>query len=1351
MKEKQNMKRDIILLIVVVVLLPSIVFGREWHVDASAAANGADGSAEKPYATIQAGVNAAKPGDTVLVAPGDYASGSVDLRGDGSQSRVAFDGKTNITVRSTCGKALTHIVGAAGAGEESCGAGAVRCIIARASTNVVVSGFTLRDGHTQLPGGDFYAGRAGAVLVAESNYEKGNAGLWLVDCVVSNCSAQYYGAISGGGAVRCLFSENTSSKSSSVALRSIMAHCVISGNVATNSDSYQMIRCDLINCTITGNHGIWSVFGNSLFRNSITELSGINRECNTDTTTLECSVNGTEQGAHQLVAPALGDFRLNERSAAIGIGNPAYLAAVPVPDGVEIWMDYYGRVIDRDATSINAGAAQEVVAVAGGTLRFDSVYHYPVVINGIRCPARTYIHPLAYPVQYRVTPTTVDGVEFFGYIRNDLNAFADRDGGFWMMPPPGRMAVITNTFAKAQDVLWVDERYGSDDNAGTEAAPFATLQKASDRCSRNRTVVYVKPGVYTNGCNIDSYYGNSRLASNASYEMLFRSTDGPDLTHIVGAASEEPTNEDVYPGCGPGAIRCVRLRGGSGLSGFTLRDGYVSSSSGNNIYVSGGGVVGFQAAYYPYAMVLDCVISNTVSQFGSQSIFSQRTRWFGNRSYRSLLPESCLSAFSYFCNTHVNGSDGSVDGVIYGTNYNCTVYGVAGERVSAGYSMNVNTVIHGGVAMYSSQRMVGSLAWQYGGNWCKDPFVEADPLFVEPGSPVNGAVSDVSPARFAGVAPAADNYGANYAMVAMGDINGDAISFSDSGAPAAGAFQSFAPALVVSAPLGGLSVSGAAIGTNALTLASTVTIAPGVGSRPCVGFVFGGVTNLFADAPHFTVTGEQIGANGLAELRAVYSTHWYVDPSPERGDDVNNTGFLPSSPKQTFAGVMAAGVVGGDTVHAAAGTYDAGVMYPASSHTVGTRVVVPSGVTVVADEGPEVTVIAGSDAETSPDEDGCGRDATRCAYLRLNACLKGFTLTGGRSNRGTSTDDMNFLGAAVMGDDIQGRDRSKGIIVEHCIISNNIASFGVVCRVQLVNSCVLDNVSDNDILRQASVYGSYVDRNTGTTLFNYGQSVKNCTFGPDNIKLDGTKMKGIAALGISPADRARIYNSLICLPISPDNVRLELFNTIYQASGSSLIASSTSNECSVATNESALVLSETGRPIIGTTAGVDAGDETLLDEDFGDHENDLGGFQRVMNGAIDIGCYEADWRGLYAETLLSRLYLTVNSASSGVRKIGDIVAISSGMLDVSLTNKAERSVAYGIPVCVTGSGTLSVMSGDALLRTVRAADGDVVLALDSKEAFIPLSFIYVRGEDDAGYAAIGKFSRTVGGLFFVVR
>jgi len=57
-------------LAVALALASTTVHAAEWHVDAEAGDDGAAGSADAPFATLQHAANQVSAGDTVLVNPG---------------------------------------------------------------------------------------------------------------------------------------------------------------------------------------------------------------------------------------------------------------------------------------------------------------------------------------------------------------------------------------------------------------------------------------------------------------------------------------------------------------------------------------------------------------------------------------------------------------------------------------------------------------------------------------------------------------------------------------------------------------------------------------------------------------------------------------------------------------------------------------------------------------------------------------------------------------------------------------------------------------------------------------------------------------------------------------------------------------------------------------------------------------------------------------------------------------------------------------------------------------------------------------------------------------------------------
>jgi len=218
------------------------------------------------YTTIQAAINAASNGDTILVDEGTY------------QENIDFDGK-NVAVRSSDPQdpdavAATIIDGG------NCGA--VVTFSGSESSDAVLSGFTItngyRDGDTcggevAAAGGIDGAGTSATisycVITENSGFSRGG-GLSNCDGLISNCtitdnSVQYLSQGGGGlhgcdGTItNCIIAGNEADNNGG-GLHSCdgtVRNCLIAGNVAADNGGglYDCDNGSIINCTIHGNKG----------------------------------------------------------------------------------------------------------------------------------------------------------------------------------------------------------------------------------------------------------------------------------------------------------------------------------------------------------------------------------------------------------------------------------------------------------------------------------------------------------------------------------------------------------------------------------------------------------------------------------------------------------------------------------------------------------------------------------------------------------------------------------------------------------------------------------------------------------------------------------------------------------------------------------------------------------------------------------------------------------------------------------------------------------------------------------------------------------------------------------------
>src|SRR5262245_53946479 len=80
------MKRRAGLVFTSVLLAAAPSWANDYYVDAKGGSEGNPGTSEAPFATLQAGLAAAMPGDTVIVRSGTYAEAPETVR-DGAEGR----------------------------------------------------------------------------------------------------------------------------------------------------------------------------------------------------------------------------------------------------------------------------------------------------------------------------------------------------------------------------------------------------------------------------------------------------------------------------------------------------------------------------------------------------------------------------------------------------------------------------------------------------------------------------------------------------------------------------------------------------------------------------------------------------------------------------------------------------------------------------------------------------------------------------------------------------------------------------------------------------------------------------------------------------------------------------------------------------------------------------------------------------------------------------------------------------------------------------------------------------------------------------------------------------------------
>lgn len=326
---------------------------------------------------IQDAIDAASPGDTVLVTNGLYNTGGRVTDGT-ITNRVVID--KALTVQSVNGPDVTTIEGYQVPGITN-GPGAVRCV--QMTTNTSLIGFTITHGATDTNFDSYNDTFAGGVRC-----------LSITDSVLSNCVIIANSALNQGGGIslgtlnNCVIANNSDTYFVGGAAFSILNHCLITNNYSVNgiggirgnsgagvplngypawTANYCIIQgnssgagyagassCILNQCLITGNQGDGAV-GCRLFNctvvsnsvgvyacqvlNSIVYYNNANypnnfvpyfsRSCTTPLPGYGPAYHNENQNIAVeplFVDPAHGDFHLQPTSPCINSGYNGYLS-----------------------------------------------------------------------------------------------------------------------------------------------------------------------------------------------------------------------------------------------------------------------------------------------------------------------------------------------------------------------------------------------------------------------------------------------------------------------------------------------------------------------------------------------------------------------------------------------------------------------------------------------------------------------------------------------------------------------------------------------------------------------------------------------------------------------------------------------------------------------------------------------------------------------------------------------------------------------------------------------------------------------------------------------------------------
>ena len=214
--------------------------GNFWYVDCNHKGEVSDGkSLDSAFKTLKAAMEnqLLGEGDTVWVAPGDYAEG--EMTDNNALVRVVVP--KGVRLVSLGNAENTAIVGSALPNEENygIGEGAVRCAVLK--EGATLRGFTLRGGRT--------AGYGGGISAATDSV--------IIGCVISNCVAVRGGGVHKGNYFNCRFSSNRATGGKLIGAHILeyarLYNCLLEGGLGACDWFANRTDSLALNCTFADN------------------------------------------------------------------------------------------------------------------------------------------------------------------------------------------------------------------------------------------------------------------------------------------------------------------------------------------------------------------------------------------------------------------------------------------------------------------------------------------------------------------------------------------------------------------------------------------------------------------------------------------------------------------------------------------------------------------------------------------------------------------------------------------------------------------------------------------------------------------------------------------------------------------------------------------------------------------------------------------------------------------------------------------------------------------------------------------------------------------------------------------